>query len=325
MLSAKNIEKGKRYVESLLDEFIGRLNIDKISYMPTYNDVLYHYTSLGNINSILLNGKGKIVLWASRYDCLNDASEGKVISDAYQKTCEKLKIENKIDQNLYQVIVGVKLNRTSLFLDKAKNRPVRCEVDTYITSFSTTHDLLSMWNYYSKGNMYDGINLGFDSNTLKRSLANDVPSNGVYIQICPVIYDEEKQIKLIEDFLLELKDKYKNGQDDQYLRYVIAYKLSEWKMLFKSSHFEHEKEVRIIIRIGKKFPDAMSVKYRNNLGYIIPYIELEINKNSLTQVTFGPLLGDENQKNVQMGIMKEILNKNNYSAKIGFSEIPIRY
>lgn len=264
-------------------------------------------------------------MWASRYDCLNDASDGKVISDAYQKTCEKLKIENKIDQNLYQVIVGVKPNRTSLFLDEAKNRPVRCEVDTYITSFSTTHDLLSMWNYYSKGNMYDGINLGFDSNTLKRSLVNDVPSNGVYIQICPVIYDEEKQIKLIEDFLLELKDKYINGQDDQYLWYVIAYKLSEWKMLFKSSHFEHEKEVRIIIRIGKKFPDAMSVKYRNNLGYIIPYIELEINKNSLTQVTFGLLLGDENQKNVQMEIMKEILNKNNYSAKIGFSEIPIRY
>lgn len=325
MLSAKNIEKGKRYVESLLDEFIGRLNIDKISYMPTYNDVLYHYTSLGNINSILLNGKGKIVLWASRYDCLNDASEGKVISDAYQKTCEKLKIENKIDQNLYQVIVGVKPNRTSLFLDEAKNRPVRCEVDTYITSFSTTHDLLSMWNYYSKGNMYDGINLGFDSNTLKRSFVNDVPSNGMYIQICPVIYDEEKQIKLIEDFLLELKDKYKNSQDDQYLRYVIAYKLSEWKMLFKSSHFEHEKEVRIIIRIGKKFPDAMSVKYRNNLGYIIPYIELEINKNSLTQVTFGPLLGDENQKTVQKEIMKDMLNKNNYDVNIEFSNIPIRY
>ena len=241
MLSAKNIEKGKRYVECLLDKFIGRLNIDKISYMPTYNDVLYHYTSLGNINSILLNSQGKIVLWASRYDCLNDASEGKVISDAYQKTCEKLKIENKIDQNLYRVIVGVKPNRTSLFLDEVKNRPVRCEVDTYITSFSTKHDLLSMCNYYSKGNMYDGINLGFDSNTLKRSLVNDVPSNGVYIQICPVIYDEDKQIKLIEDFLLELKDKYKNNQDDQYLRYVIAYKLSEWKMLFKSSHFEHEK------------------------------------------------------------------------------------
>ena len=325
MLSAKNIEKGKRYVESILDEFIGRLNIDKISYMPTYNDVLYHYTSLGNINSILLNGKGKIVLWASRYDCLNDASEGKVLSDAYQKTCEKLKIENKIDQNLYRVIVGVKPNRTNLFLDEVKNRPVRCEVDTYITSFSTKHDLLSMWNYYSKGNMYDGINLGFDSNTLKCSLVNDVPSNGVYIQICPVIYDEDKQIKLIEDFLLELKDKYKNNQDDQYLRYVIAYKLSEWKMLFKSSHFEHEKEVRIIIRIGKKFPDALSIKYRNNLGYIIPYIELEIDKNSLTQVTFGPLLGDENQKTVQKEIMKDMLNKNNYDVNIEFSNIPIRY
>lgn len=182
-----------------------------------------------------------------------------------------------------------------------------------------------MWNYYSKGNMYDGINLGFDSNTLKRSLVNDVPSNGVYIQICPVIYDEEKQIKLIEDFLLELKDKYKNNQDDQYLRYVIAYKLSEWKMLFKSSHFEHEKEVRIIIRIGKKFPDALSIKYRNNLGYIIPYIELEIDKNSLTQVTFGPLLGDENQKTVQKEIMKDMLNKNNYDVNIEFSNIPIRY
>ena len=86
-----------------------------------------------------------------------------------------------------------------------------------------------------------------------------------------------------------------------------------------------KKEVRIIIRIGKKFPDALSIKYRNYLGYIIPYIELEIDKNSLTQVTFGPLLGDENQKTVQKEIMKDMLNKNNYDVNIEFSNIPIRY
>ncbi len=325
IISAKSIETGRNFINSQLDEFMCRLNISTITSNPTYDGGLYHYTAVKNINSILIDNHEKTVLWASRYDCLNDASEGQIITNVYNKTCKKLKNENKISEELFEVIYTVKPNRTSLFIDVENNRFVRCEVDTYITSFSKEYDLLAMWNYYSKGNIYDGINLGFDSEAVKRSLINNTPLSGVDIQICPVIYDEEQQMKLIEGLIISLKDKYMGNKDDPYLRYVIAYKLTEWKMLFKSKHFEHEKEVRIITRVGKKFTDEICVKYRESFGYIIPYIELEIDKDSLIQTTFAPMPGDENRKISQYSVMKEILKSTGYNADIKFSEIPVRY
>ena len=67
--------------------------------------------------------------------------------------------------------------------------------------------------------------------------------------------------------------------------------------------------------------DMLMVELRNLEKEYPEYID----KNSLTQVTFGPLLGDENQKTVQKEIMKDMLNKNNYDVNIEFSNIPIRY
>lgn len=325
IISAKSIETGRNFIKSQLDEFICRLNIDTITSNPTYDGNLFHYTALKNINSILINNRDKIVLWASRYDCLNDASEGQIITNVYNNACQKLKTEKRITEELFEVISTVKPNCTNLFIDIENNRFVRCEVDTYIASFSKDCDLLAMWNYYSKGNVYDGINLGFDSKVIKRSLINNTHFNGVDIQICPVFYEEDKQIQLIEELILTLKDKYISSQDDPYIRYVIAYKLAEWKMLFKSKHFAHEKEVRIIIRVGKKFADEVSVKYRDSFGYIIPYIELEIDKDSLIQITFAPLFGNESRKNSQYNVMKEILTSAGYNADVKFSEVPVRY
>ena len=39
---------------------------------------IFHYTSPAGFESILFGNKSHIELWASRYDCLNDASEGTV-------------------------------------------------------------------------------------------------------------------------------------------------------------------------------------------------------------------------------------------------------
>ncbi len=308
-----------------MDEFIGRLNINAISPMPIYCGQLYHYTSLKNVNSILANKTDKIVLWASRFDCLNDTSEGQIIKNVYKSTCDKLLNEKKITQGLYDVFVTVQPNKTNLFVDLEKSKFVRCEFDTYITSFSTGHDLLNMWNYYSKGNLYDGVNLGFNSENIKTSLVNNTPFSGIDVQICPVIYDESKQMEMIEDFLLHIQEKYKDSKDDTYVRYVIAHKLTEWSMIFKGSYFEYEKEVRVVIRVGKKIDEQISVQYRDGFGYIIPYIELEIEKQALTQVTLGPLSGGESQENTQKQIVKDMLEKYGYDAGVEISKIPIRY
>ena len=64
---------------------------------------------------------------------------------------------------------------------------------------------------------------------------------------------------------------------------------------------------------------------QGEFGYIIPYIELQIDKDSLIQTTFAPMTGYENRKISQYSVMKEILKSTGYNADIKFSEIPVRY
>lgn len=60
---------------SILNEFLPRLKCKTPMPYDPYKGTAHHYTSLRNVNSILLRDDS-VSLWASRYDCLNDASEG---------------------------------------------------------------------------------------------------------------------------------------------------------------------------------------------------------------------------------------------------------
>ena len=63
---------------SRLDQFQILLATDA-SYMPSeYGRDIYHYTSPVGFMSILFGNPNNAMLWASRYDCLNDMSEGSV-------------------------------------------------------------------------------------------------------------------------------------------------------------------------------------------------------------------------------------------------------
>lgn len=51
----------------------------------------------------------------------------------------------------------------------------------------------------------------------------------------------------------------------------------------------------------------LDIQYRNNAGYIIPYIEIKLDKFTLNYASFGPLQCDDAQKEVQKVILKELL------------------
>ena len=78
---------------------------------------IYHYTSESGFNSILFNSNDSenITLWASRYDCLNDKSEGVIILEIYKETCKELLSDGKIDKTFYDIIVDLKPSDEVLF------------------------------------------------------------------------------------------------------------------------------------------------------------------------------------------------------------------
>lgn len=142
-------------------------------FMPAeyYRDI-FHYTSPEGFRSILLGSPKSVTIWASRYDCLNDASEGTIAEQVFLETCADLKEQGHIDDNLYQLFVKVHPEKTTLikYREDAAIRLTRLECDKFVCSFSKNPDSLAMWNYYSKGHKYEGFNIGFLTSRITDSL-----------------------------------------------------------------------------------------------------------------------------------------------------------
>lgn len=79
--------------------------------MPAqYRGELYHYTSPAGLTSILLGDPRAMTLWASRYDVLNDTTEGEVATKVYKEVCEEIEFPDGI--NLRSIAPDVKGIRT---------------------------------------------------------------------------------------------------------------------------------------------------------------------------------------------------------------------
>ena len=310
---------------SKLDEFQRRLKMDT-DYMPSeYENDLFHYTSPTGFSSIMFGDLEQVTLWASRYDCLNDASEGTVVEEVYQEVCKELRDKDEITEYLYQLFIKVKTARTIL-LDSGKGektKKTRPEYDRYVCSFSKNKDSLSMWNYYSKGNKYEGFNIGFYPHNIKESLKRLLGDKEAEFHIYPVIYSRSEQKRLIKKMLIKLRDNYDTEQESS-IRYIISNRLSVWRLVFKHEFFQHEEEVRIVVDVAKR-EEKVPVKHRMNAGYIVPYIELKLKKCDMSYVNFGPLQCDEEQKKHQENVMEEMLEFKGYSALVDYSHIPVRY
>ena len=220
---------------SKLDEFQILMNMKITDFMPTeYGMDLFHYTSPVGLNSILFGDSSKVTMWASRYDCLNDFSEGGVVGPVFQEACMELKETGEIDEYLYNLFSKVAPARTILlhYFDGKKIRITRPECDRYICSFSKNKDSLAMWNYYSKGSKYEGFNIGFFPACLKDSLHKFLYEKEAIFHIYPVIYKRDEQKKLIKDLLIRLRDYYDKEQETS-IRYIISNKLTDWLLVFK--------------------------------------------------------------------------------------------
>lgn len=80
---------------SKLDELLMQLSICDVMYSE-YEGEIFYYTSPNGFESILFGDSDNITIWASRYDCLNDASEGTIAQMIYKEVCEEMRINNEI-------------------------------------------------------------------------------------------------------------------------------------------------------------------------------------------------------------------------------------
>lgn len=317
---------------SELDKFLLKIKLGN-EYLPqAYIGDVFHYTSPNGFDSILFSHES-IKLWANRYDCLNDMSEGTIAQKIFEVVCDEMLENEEMSSEFYDVVKGCRKNKTTLFHvpEDGRWKPSRDEWESFICSFSRNNDSLAMWNYYSKGSKYEGYNIGFQSESLKRNLENTFNSLKVNFSVCPIIYKKSEQKELIASFLKNLENHYEKGEETS-VRYIVCDYLTKWSLIFKSEYFEHEQEVRVIVDVEKKKKHGviqerpLKINYRHNHGYIIPYIELEFDKDTLASVSIGPLQCTDKQKEVQKSIMEERLESAGYDfITVKYSDIPVRF
>lgn len=293
---------------------------------------IYHYTSPAGFESILFGNESFTELWASRYDCLNDVSEGTVAQERYVAVCNALLDSKELSNELFDVLINIKPPRTTLMWHQKGEQDVltRPEYVRYICSFSKNPDSLAMWNYYSKGSKYEGFNLGFYSDPLINAIEQQLKPYESKVRLYPVVYDRTQQDYLIREFILKTIEHFEAGDED-ILRYMASNQLLQWSLVFKNDCFKHEEEVRLIVDVGvRKFASQqdvpqISVHYRITNGYTVPYIKLSFEKYCLSYATIGPLTCGVTGKDSQVSVLEERLSTGGYAAIGQYSKIPVRY
>lgn len=318
-----------------------------------YNHIIYHYTDVAGLLGILRSEA--IVLWFSRFDCLNDKNEGQDIVEQFKIVCGKLITDSELDKKLLKSIMECLPNNNAVIsydhkdtnIEPIKNnedlfsRPPIAKIGTFETEvftccFSSRNDLLPMWNNYSNGNAYLGYSIGFDSsifNSNERYAYNSEGSrlDGYGMIIAKVIYSDEEKTNILCERIKNIFDyANKNGLGIEDIKKYIILMLNSLRFIFKKAVFCHEEEIRIIFnrpkqRIEKELDERRMprIEYRSKRGIIIPYIEVFM-KNcdyGVESVTIGPLF----ERGTAMQTVKDFLDNRKYRVDVIESSVPIRY
>jgi hypothetical protein len=224
-------------------------------------EVLYHYTSLSSLLGIL----DKRSLWATDARFLNDPGETqyahKVISEELEETCKDWKPEEA--------------SCVRTFTDRF--RTVNQHWRPFFISFSANGDLLNQWIAYTPDAA--GVAIGMEPSFLSGS-----PSQ---FMLMSVIYDPSKQREIVRQIInrhLEPISVALRQPGQPMISQVGAFfgvLLLKCVLSFKDAAYENEREWRLCF-LRRTEATTPSIKYRAATRTIIPYIELPLPSETLS-------------------------------------------
>lgn len=307
--------------------------------------LVYHYTSLEGLTGIL--NDGNVTFRFSRYDALNDKSEGVDILEIYREVINDLFDKKEIDESLYDAIRDISVEDQYQYLFCFPRYDANDEYETdeildvsagkaYVCSFSKSRDSLPMWNYYSKGDDV-GYNIGGQLlPLLEESCFEDSAFKGTIMKIYSVIYKDEEKKKLIRNVIERIQTELCSVSPEEMdtarleSRRALCDFLNRIRFAFKKDCFEYEQEYRMVIIVpDKEFPgkaDRFSIKYRNVNSFLVPFFDLKADLFIPLYVGIGPFEASKGEKEARKKVLSEKLAKNGIREDdIWCSEIPIRY
>ena len=332
-----------------------RLEIVRKKIESGYSDepMLYHYTTYDALfnNRGILREKERFPWFRfSRFDRLNDISEGDVLIDCYKEQIHKLKEGNAISAEFYDLIKDLNYGGKYLFFEHPKGSasipdegvlvdsiPYVCEGKAYICCFTAKSDSLPMWNYFCKDGKYEAFNIGVKIDRVFNRYSSY--RNGYIYDFYKVIYDDSRINHMLESIIMGAYEAFvklgdsANERDLSYIKSTVSSFLNTYRFVFKKDCFSHEEEYRAVIVIPDEtigstdIHDIFPIRYRNKNNMIIPYIEKRLEESSVCALNFGPMDIDDENKGEQIRIMRELLDNRGWNSikDIGYSDIPVRY
>lgn len=282
------------------------------------NYIIYHYTKPEKLLNILASG----TLRFSNALYLNDKEE---IAYSYKLIVHLIdEFYGELNSGLFDKIKNHFCNKYKHIVDGENEFTNKLEYFT--TSFSTESDNLTLWNNYAKGKNYTGYNIGFDKNKLVEEMTNNdyLPIFG------SVIYDKNKQIKIIHAIFKKWNQLFnralnckKNSEVKLFdILFELIDVLSIVSIFFKNPQFKNEHEYRIVIVNIFGGENAKLTKIVEKNGLFVPYLEYGFSKDSVSTINIGPTF-DENIFYTSTNRM--LLNFGYQDKKVFRSKIPLRY
>jgi len=232
----------------------------------TNEDFIYHYTTHEAAFSILAEQKLRL----SNLHHLNDRGE-------YIFTFEYLGeyIKKRIEQN--DQILNLVLTELENYIEKIKHM----RTSICVACFSTGKDDAAQWYRYAKRG--EGVCISFKTKKLQE-IMNDKHGN-----ILPVKYgDEDLVYTELDSAIRFLESQAKEGK---FLSRTMADPLPKIATFIKAKAFDSEKEFRLAM-YGCGWP-SYKFSFRDNS--LIPYIELPITLDCVSEVILGPLASNESR------------------------------
>lgn len=166
------------------------LNIElgKLELNENVDSLLYHYTSINSLFSIIENKE----FWVTRSDYMNDTSEVIYFREVVKKA---------LDNHLNKACTSIEWVTWKQFIkDKLIYERSSLSSLIFILSFSKNPDSLSMWNYYGKN---DGYNFGILKSDLDLMMKSKY--RGGAMKSGSLIYEFDLQVDILVN---ELKNAF---------------------------------------------------------------------------------------------------------------------
>ena len=313
---------------------------------------IYHYTSIGGLESILRNK----TLRFTNMKYMNDKDEIIAGLDSIAKDC---RASEKTRKQLRSAITNLGMQ-------------------IFVCCFSLKEDSFPMWNYYTKEVNSQGYNIEFDDKKLVESILQSNPVlDGCYVSFGNVDYSKDNNSKyshILTSRLMSFMDmviskiflivatgmskKQTSGIDQSALRElekkvsdsekaqkpdnlpVYIYhgeqcsfekaEFSDYLFFIKRDCFRQESEFRIVISVPDglldKFTEMGVYKFRAGSGILIHYIELKFSENAVKSITISPTVqSDLVESSIWDFLQYCKYNVPDFSNFIKHSNIPVRF